>query len=245
MIYDELGVKSYINALDPVAAYGGNLLSPTVLDAMEEATRSFVRMDELHRAVGERIAEMTHNEGAAVVSGASAGMMMCAAALMTRDDPGRMMGLPDVTGLKNEILVLNDQLEEFESKMCIVGVKLKPVKIAPHKPEQLAAAAGEDTAAIYYAQMRKPSALSFEETIEAAKTANLPLVVNADAQLPPRESLWKYTQAGAAAAIFAGGRALCGPSGSAIVVGQKWLTDAILSIAPPKHSIASVANIGR
>ena len=151
MIYDELGVKSYINALDPVAAYGGNLLSPTVLDAMEEATRSFVRMDELHRAVGECIAEMTHNEGAAVVSGASAGMMMCAAAL----------------------------------------------------------------------------------------------VVNADAQLPPRESLWKYTQAGAAAAIFAGGRALCGPSGSAIVVGQKWLTDAILSIAPPKHSIASVANIGR
>ena len=148
MIYDELGVKSYINALDPVAAYGGNLLSPTVLDAMEEATRSFVRMDELHRAVGERIAEMTHNEGAAVVSGASAGMMMCAAALMTRDDPGRMMGLPDVTGLKNEILVLDDQLEEFESKMCIVGVKLKPVKIAPHKPEQLAAAAGEDTAAI-------------------------------------------------------------------------------------------------
>ena len=34
-----------------------------------------------------------------------------------------MMGLPDVTGLKNEILVLDDQLEEFESKMCIVGVK--------------------------------------------------------------------------------------------------------------------------
>ena len=74
MIYDELGVKSYINALDPVAAYGGNLLSPTVLDAMEEATRSFVRMDELHRAVGERIAEMTHNEGAAVVSGTAAGV---------------------------------------------------------------------------------------------------------------------------------------------------------------------------
>ena len=71
MIYDELGVMSYINALDPVAAYGGNLLSPTVLDAMEEATRSFVRMDELHRAVGERIAEMTHNEGAAVVSGSA------------------------------------------------------------------------------------------------------------------------------------------------------------------------------
>ena len=45
--------------------------------------------------------------------------------------------------------------------------------------------------------------------------------------------------------VHAGGRALCGPSGSAIVVGQKWLTDAILSIAPPKHSIASVANIGR
>lgn len=42
-----------------------------------------------------------------------------------------------------------------------------------------------------------------------------------------------------------GGRALCGPASSGFIVGKKWLTDAILSIAPPKHSIASIANIGR
>ena len=81
-VYQALNIRTFINAVDPLASYGCNLLSETVLDAMEEASRSFVRMEDLHRAVGARIAEMTRNEGAAVVAGTSPGMMLCAAALM-------------------------------------------------------------------------------------------------------------------------------------------------------------------
>ena len=244
-VYAELGVKTYINALDPVSSYGGSLLSETVLDAMEEASRAFVRMEDLHAAVGARIAGMTGNEGAAVVSGTAAGMMLCAAALMTQGDRDKMMRLPDVTGLPNEILILKEQTSVFDGEMCITGARIVAVDVGPHEQEKLLAAVNDRTCAIYYAQVREHNTLTFEEALEAAQRANLPLVVNAAAQLPPKGSLWRFTQAGAAAAIFAGGRALRGPSGSGLVVGLKWLTDAILSIAPPKHSIASVANIGR
>ncbi len=244
-VYEELNVKTYINALDPISSYGGSLLSPAVLDAMEEASRSFVRMEDLHAAVGERIARMTDNEGAAVVSGTAAGMMLCAAALMTKGDYRKMMCLPDVTGLPNEILILKEHTSVFDGEMCITGARIVAVEAGRHEKDKLLAAVTEKTCAIYYAQVREHNTLTFEEALEVAQRADLPLVVNAAAQLPPMENLWRFTKAGAAAAIFAGGRALRGPSGSGLVVGQKWLTDAILSIAPPKHSIASVANIGR
>ena len=244
-VYQALNIRTFINAVDPLASYGCNLLSETVLDAMEEASRSFVRMEDLHRAGGARIAEMTRNEGAAVVAGTSPGMMLCAAALMTGGDHRRMMGLPDTDGLKREILILKAQQEAFGGEMSLVGAKLVPVDAGPRQKEKLRAAINDNTCAIFYAVMRSAGTLTFEETLEVAKRAGVPLVVNAMTQIPPKESLWRFTQAGAEAAVFAGGRALCGPASSGFIVGKKWLTDAVLSIAPPKHSIASVANIGR
>lgn len=244
-VYKGLQVKTYINALDFLSSLGGSLPSKAVLDAMEEASHAFVRMDELHKVVGQRIAEMTHNEGAAVVSGTAAGMMLCAAVLMTNGDEKKMMQLPDTEGLKNEILVLKPHQSVFDGEMCVTGARLVVADAGPKDKEALRSAITEKTCAIYYAQIGTENVLSFEDALEVAKEAEIPLVVHAAAQLPPKENLWKYTQAGAAAAIFAGGRALRGPSGSGFVVGQKWLTDAILSIAPPKHSVASVANIGR
>lgn len=244
-VYKELKVKTYINALDFLSSLGGSLPTQTVLDAMEEASHSFVRMDELHRAVGARIAEMTDNEGAVVVLGTAAGLMLCAAVLMTGGDFDKMMRLPDAQGLRNEILVLKSQMAYFEGEMCVMGARLIMADAGAHECEKLRAAITERTCAIFYAELHDRNTLTFEEALSVANEAGLPLVVNAAAQIPPKESLWRYTKAGAAAAIFAGGRALRGPSGSGLVVGKKWLTDAILSIAPPRHSVASVANIGR
>ncbi len=244
-VYKELNVKTYINALDFLTSYGGSLPTEAVLDAMEEASHSFVRMDDLHRVVGAKIAEMTKNEGAAVVSGTAAGMMLCAAVLITGGDAKKLMQLPDVTGLKNEILVLKQQKAVFDGEMVITGAKLITADAVAGKPETIASAITDKTCAIYYAPIPGKRTPTFEEVLAVANEAGIPLVVNAAAQIPPKESLWKYTQAGAAAAIFAGSRALRGPAGSGFVAGKKWLTDAILDIAPPKHSIASVANIGR
>ena len=244
-VYKELKVRTYINALDFLSSLGGSLPTKAVLDAMEEASRSFVRMDDLQRAVGERIAEMTDNEGAVVVSGTAAGMMLCAAVLMTDGDAEKMMRLPDAQGMRNEILVLKAQQAYFDGEMCVTGARLVAADAGAGECGKLREAITERTCAIFYAEVHGRDTLTFEEALSVANDAGLPLVVNAAAQIPPKESLWKYTKAGAAAAIFAGGRALRGPSGSGLVVGKKWLTDAILTIAPPKHSVASVANIGR
>ena len=55
-IYQDLGVEPIINASGTVTAYSGTLMWPEVSDAMNQASRAFVVMEELHLAAGKRIA---------------------------------------------------------------------------------------------------------------------------------------------------------------------------------------------
>ena len=57
-IYQELGMKKVVNAWGTVTKLGGSLMEPEVLEAMRQAAGSFVNMEELHAAAGERIAQL-------------------------------------------------------------------------------------------------------------------------------------------------------------------------------------------
>ena len=51
-IYNELEIKEYINAWGTVTTLGGSIIEPEVMEAMSEASQSFVSMDELHHKAG-------------------------------------------------------------------------------------------------------------------------------------------------------------------------------------------------
>src|SRR2546422_5896338 len=57
-IYERLGVRTRINAKGTYTNLTGSLLPPEVARAMEDAAQHYVVLDELQRAVGERIARM-------------------------------------------------------------------------------------------------------------------------------------------------------------------------------------------
>jgi L-seryl-tRNA(Ser) seleniumtransferase len=71
--YRSLGIRPIINAYATLTRLGVSLMPPEVLQAMHEAAGCFVDLPELQRRVGERLAELTHNEAAYVSSGAAAG----------------------------------------------------------------------------------------------------------------------------------------------------------------------------
>ena len=73
-IYDELGVRKVINGYATLTRLGGSLMPPVVIEAMTEAAKHFVDIDELAKKVGEKIAELTRNEAAYVCCGAAAGL---------------------------------------------------------------------------------------------------------------------------------------------------------------------------
>jgi len=73
-IYEELGVRPLINASANITRIGGSLMPPEVMEAMRQASLQFVNLEELQRAVGNKLAELTRNEAAYVSNGAAAGV---------------------------------------------------------------------------------------------------------------------------------------------------------------------------
>ena len=58
-VIQELGVRSFINAAGTFTALTGSLMRPEVVAAMQVAARKYVRLEDLHDAVGKRIAELS------------------------------------------------------------------------------------------------------------------------------------------------------------------------------------------
>jgi L-seryl-tRNA(Ser) seleniumtransferase len=108
-------------------------------------------------------------------------------------------------------------------------------------------AINDKTAAIFWFQgaMTGHADLSLAQTIEIANRYNIPVIVDGAAQVPPAENLWKYTQMGAALAIFSGGKDLHGPQASGLIVGRKDLIDSIRVNGSPNHSIGRPMKVGK
>src|SRR5690349_2620737 len=63
-VIQELGVRSFINAAGTFTALTGSLMRPEAMAAMQVASRKYVQIEELHTAVGKRIAELLSCEAA-------------------------------------------------------------------------------------------------------------------------------------------------------------------------------------
>src|SRR5918996_1958862 len=97
-VYDELGLRTVINASGTLTRLGGSRMAPEVLTAMVEAAASFVPIDELQARAGEIIAEIIGAESGYVVTGAAAGLSLGVAACVAGLDVGAMGRPPRTTG---------------------------------------------------------------------------------------------------------------------------------------------------
>ena len=93
-LYHRLGLRPFINARGTITTLGGSIMPPAVVEAMVEASRQFVHLDELHEKAGARIARLTGAEGAFISAGATSGMFLAGASCLTGEDPEAIRRLP-------------------------------------------------------------------------------------------------------------------------------------------------------
>src|SRR5438309_8255855 len=147
-VYQRLGVRTVINAVGTVTVLGGSLMPDEVKQAMEQASRSYVPIHELQAAVGRRLAELTGAEAAFVTAGASAALFLATCAVTAGSDPKKMDQLPDLTGMKNEVVIQRAHRNPFDHAFRMVGVKLIEVQTE----DDVRAASNERTAAFVFVQ---------------------------------------------------------------------------------------------
>ena len=247
-IYDDLGVRPIVNASATLTRLGGSIMPPKVLEAMADASRCFVDLDELQLRVGERLAELTGNEAAYVCTGAAAGLVLATAACIAGTDPAAIHQLPDLTGLKDEVIVHRSHRNGYDHAVRQVGVKLVEIGYAMHTAEwELERAISERTAAVIWFQgaMSGHGDLPLQTVIDIASLRGVPVIVDAAAQLPPTENLWRFTEMGASLAVFSGGKDLRGPQASGLIVGRRDLIDGIRANGSPNHSIGRPMKVGK
>ena len=223
-VYRRLGVRPFINARGTWTYLSGSLALPEVRQAMSNAARHFVDIFELQRAVGRRLAELSGAESGMVTSGAAAAMATAAAACMAGTDHEKIWRLPDTTGMKDQVIMLGGRIP-FDSALRLTGAKLVVVM----ELEQLEAAIGDETAMIYTCWLGE----RLEQAVAIARRADVPLMLDDAAGIPPFENLSRYADMSLDLYCFSGGKGLRGPQSSGVLLGRRDLIEAALAQSAP------------
>jgi L-seryl-tRNA(Ser) seleniumtransferase len=223
-IYTRIGVKPIINARGPWTYISGTLELPEVKAAKQQAAEYFVNIWELHRAVGRRLAELSGAEAGLVTSGAAGAMAVATAACIAGTDPAKIWQLPDSAGLKNEVIMLGGR-SLFDSAIRGAGGKL----VLAYTQDELERAITEKTAMVY--TMAEGEWL--EKALSITKKARVPMMLDWADRVPPMENFYLPGKMGVDLYTFSGGKGLCGPQCTGLLLGRKDLIEAALANSSP------------
>src|SRR5215475_4465185 len=236
-IYTRIGVIPIINARGTWTYTSASLELPEVKAAKQEAALHFVDMWELEHAVGKRLAELSGAESGMVTAGAAAAMATATAACLAGTDPAKVWQLPDTTGMKHEVIMFGGRIS-FDNAIRAVGGKL----VLAYSHDELKAALNDNTAMVYTTARGE----NLETAIPITKAAKVPILVDWAAGIPPIENLGMPWKMGADLYTFSGGKGLCGPQCSGLLLGRKELIEAAWAQSCPwEGAVCRAMKVGK
>jgi L-seryl-tRNA(Ser) seleniumtransferase len=240
-LYESIGVRPLINSRGTFTIITGSQTLEEVKKAMDEGSRHFVQMDELMDAVGRRLAEITGAEWGIVTAGCCAAISHCTCAAIAGNNPERMQRLPELTGLKDEVIIPAYSRNVYDHAVRMVGVKIVEVR----EPSELEAAFTPRSAMVYIlGGPGDDGPLGTRVIAPIARKHNVPVLVDAAAEIltiKPNVHL----ERGATAVAYSGGKCIRGPQAAGLLLGEKaWLEAAWLNSAP-HHAYGRAMKVGK
>src|SRR5450432_299256 len=244
--YEELGVPTVINCDGTMTVLGGSVLRPELEAVMAQAGRHFVRIADLEVASGKRIAELLklpEEYSAIVTSGAAAAMQSGLAGILTGDNEQFIRQIPDLTGMKSEVIIQKSHRNPFDHQLRTTGIKL----IVIETREELSKAVNEKTAMLHFSNFANAAGqIKVDEWVRLAKEYKVPCFLDAAADTPPVSHLWDYANMGYDLIAFSGGKAVRGPQCAGILIGRKDLVaHALLNNSPHEDTIGRSQKVGK
>ena len=225
--FKELGVIPRINAGATMTFLSGSLMMPEVLEAINSTCHDFANMYELQDKAGAKIAEMLHCEAAMVTSGAAAALVLGTAAAVTGTNMELIGQLPNLPGPQREVIIQKYHRYVFDQSVRSTGVKLVEVDDAAHMEKSINS---NTVMALFFNGAESwggpPDKIKHEEFITIAKRHNIPTFIDAAADVPPVENLFKYQKMGFDLVTFSGGKMIRGPQSAGLLFGRKDLIEA-------------------
>src|ERR1700682_1323469 len=245
-VYEELGVTTVINGQGTMTVLGGSLMRPEGEAAMTLASQHFWSIPELEVAAGKRIAQMLKlpaDYTGLVTSGAAAAMQSGLAGILTGDNEQFIQQLPDLTGMKSEVIIQKSHRNPFDHQLRATGIKLVVIETQ----DQLRAAVNERTAMMHFSNFANAAGqIKVDEWVKLAKQYNIPCMNDAAADTPPVSHLWDYANMGYDLITFSGGKAIRGPQCAGMLIGRKELVaNALLNNSPHEDTLGRSQKVGK
>lgn len=229
--FQELGIRTFINAAGTLTSLSGSLMPDEVVDAIDYAREHYVGLDDIQTRVGERIAELLGCEAATVSSGAFSAMTLGLAGVMCGMDREKVAQLPDATGMKNEVVKLkSEHYIDYVHALLNTGATVIEVNTL----QELEDSINDRTAMLFVLNAYNDSEVGHEELVAVGKEHGIPTFNDCAADVPPVENLWKYTDMGYDLVAFSGGKGLRGPQSAGLLLGRADLIAAARLHTPPR-----------
>ncbi|PYV45466.1 MAG: hypothetical protein DMG94_12070, partial [Acidobacteria bacterium] len=244
--YQELGVPTVINAEGTMTMLGGSLGRSEVEAIMSQAAKHFVSIPALEAAAGKRISQMLklpHGYSALVTSGAAGAIQSGLAGILTGDNDSFIKQLPDLTGMKSEVIIQKSHRNPFDHQLRGTGVKLIEIETR----DQLRRAVNERTAMMHFTNFANAAGqIKVDEWVNLAKELKLPCMNDAAADTPPLSHLWDYANMGYDLITFSGGKAMRGPQCAGLLIGREDLVHyALLNNSPFEDTLGRGQKVGK
>lgn len=240
-VYEAIGVKPLINARGTVTVIGASKVLPEVRDAMDAAIGEFVQIDELMDGVGKRLGELMGTASGCVTAGASAAITAATAGCVTGGDPDKIWMIPNLTGMKDEVVITSYSRSAYDAGCKAVGVRMIQVSDL----NELQSALGPRTAMVYLLSGAESESgpLSLRAIAAVTKPLGIPILVDAAAEGPENPN--PHVMQGADLVVYSGGKYLRGPQCAGLLVGRKDLIMAARMNTGPHHGFGRGFKVGR
>jgi L-seryl-tRNA(Ser) seleniumtransferase len=241
-VYTAIGVKPIINARGTFTIISGSTMLPEARAAADAAAQRYVHIDELMDAAGAKLAQLTGAEWGLISCGCAAAITHATAACVAGGNPDLHVRIPDLKGFaKDEVIIPTHSRNVYDAAVRAVGVRVVEVST----PEELELAIGPRTAMIYI--LAGPGAergpLAFEALVKIAKPHNVPILVDAAAEILTIPNV--HLQRGATLVTYSGGKCIRGPQTAGLLLGRKDLIQAAWVHSAPHHGFARALKIGK
>jgi L-seryl-tRNA(Ser) seleniumtransferase len=231
--YLALGVRPFINCASVRTAHSGSLMLPEVREAVAQASRQFVSLDELMEGASRRIAELTGAPLGIVTCGSAAALTLATTACVAGNDPVKMLRLPFTDGWTNRVIMLKNHRFAYDQAIRMVGTHIVEIESIT----DLDAALTEPVAMIaILGTQEATSAVRLEDFVQRATPRGIPILVDAASEHIERPN--PYLARGADMVIYSGGKFLRGPQTSGLLLGRKDLIQAAWRNASPHQAFA-------
>jgi uncharacterized pyridoxal phosphate-dependent enzyme len=239
-VYTRIGVQPFINCTATLTINGGSLMLPEVISTIEQASHYHVNLDELMDKVGDRLAQLLEVEWGMVTAGTAAGLTHATAACIAGTDPEKMHRLPNLEGLKDEVIMPRESRVVYDHAVRTLGVKI----IEVNSPDELRAAISPHTAMIEVLGQHFGSAkFDLKDVAPIARKAGIPILVDAAADylIVPNP----YIALGADLVAYSGGKIIRGPQTAGLLVGRRDLVHAAWANSAPHHAFGRAAKVSK